>query len=243
LPHTLTADAEEVTYFLQTMRLVRVQTIAQTHNKRLTCREVHEAFFHTAAHLLLRHECIGLRRLGIRQHILERIAIVRDGLLQLRERLDGDQEIFHFLGRPAEGSTELLCLRSASLVRPQLGRSSVQLALTLYDVTRQPDRPVLLAEGAADGLADPPMGIGDKTQSTTRLELVHRTHQPQISLLNQVEKRHTTVAKARRHMNDETQIRLHHLRFGLVKLSLGARPGSVRSLQGWVLWLCPPGVL
>ena len=39
-------------------------------------------------------------------------------LLQLRERLDGDQEIFHFLGRPAEGSTEFLCTRSAALTRP-----------------------------------------------------------------------------------------------------------------------------
>ena len=76
------------------------------------------------------------------------------------------------------------------------------------------------------------MGIGDKAQSTPRLELVHRAHQPQIPLLNQVEKRHPTVAEARCHMNDETQVRLHHLRFGLVKLPLGARPGSGNSLQG-----------
>src|SRR5262249_26459437 len=136
LPHTLTADAEEVTDFLQTMWLVRVQTVAQTYNKRLAFREVHEALFHTAAHFLLRHEFIGLRRLSICQHILEGIAIIRDRLLQLRKRLDSDQEIFHFLGRPAEGSTEFLCLRSAALVRPQLGRGSVQLALTLNDVTR-----------------------------------------------------------------------------------------------------------
>jgi len=103
---------------LQTMRLVRIQTVAQTHNKRLAFREVFEAFFHAAADLLLRHEFIGLRRLGIRQQILERIAIVCDWLLQLGERLDGEQEIFHLLGRPTESSTEFLCARSAALTRP-----------------------------------------------------------------------------------------------------------------------------
>src|SRR5947208_685478 len=110
-------------------------------------------------------------------------------------------------------------------------------------MARQPDCTVLLADGTADGLADPPMSVGDKAQSTTRLELVHRAHEPEIPFLDQVEKRHTAVAKACRHMNDETQVRLHHLGFGLVKLSLGARPGPVRSLQGWVLWLRPPGGL
>src|SRR5262245_24858391 len=110
-------------------------------------------------------------------------------------------------------------------------------------MARQPDRTVLLADGAADSLADPPMGIGDKAQPTTRLELVHCAHQPQVPFLDQVEKRYTTVAKARRHMNDEPQVRLHHLCFGLVKLSLGAHPGPVSDLQGRVLWLRPPGIL
>jgi hypothetical protein len=107
------------------MGLVRVQTIAQAHNERLAFREVYEAFFHAAAHLLLRYKFIGLKRLGIRQHILECIALVRNGLLQLCERLHGDQEIFHLLRRPAEGGAEFLCLRSTALVRPELGRSSV----------------------------------------------------------------------------------------------------------------------
>ncbi len=76
---------------------------------------MHEAFSHPAAPVLLRHACIGRRRLGIRQHILERIALLRDGLLSLREWLDAVQEIFHFLGRPAKGGTAFQGLRSAAL--------------------------------------------------------------------------------------------------------------------------------
>src|SRR5947199_10424721 len=98
-------------------------------------------------------------------------------------------------------STKVLHTRTAALARPQLGRCGVQLALTLDHVTRQSDRAVLLANGAADGLADPPMGIGDKAQPTTRLELVHRTHQPQIPFLDQVEQRHTAVAIVQGAMN------------------------------------------
>jgi len=38
LPHTFTADAEAVANFLQTLRLVRVQTVAPPHNQGLACR-------------------------------------------------------------------------------------------------------------------------------------------------------------------------------------------------------------
>jgi len=50
-------------------------------------------------------------------------------------------------------------------------------------VTRQPDRPVLLTQRPADGLANPPVGIGDKSQSATWIKLVHRPHQPEIAFL------------------------------------------------------------
>ena len=63
-------------------------------------------------------------------------------------------------------------------------------------MTREPDRAVLLAEGPADGLANPPVGIGDKSQPAPRLKLVHRAHQPQIAFLNQVEQGHPAVAIA-----------------------------------------------
>ena len=89
------------------------------------------------------------------------------GWTAIRESLD-------FLRRPAEGRTEVLGTRRAALAFPQPGRCSAELALTLDHVTRQPDRVALLTEGPADGLANPPVGIGDKFQAALRLKLVYR---------------------------------------------------------------------
>ena len=135
-------------------------------------------------------------------------------------------------------------LRSWELgARPWRSHSLVAAARSLLwrsmHVTRQPDRAVLLAEGPADGLANPPVGIGDKAQSAPRLELVHRTHEPQIAFLDQIEQGHPAVAIAMRDMNDEPQVGLHHLGFGLIQLLLGAGPGPRGGLQRGVLRLRP----
>src|SRR4029453_1687911 len=116
-------------------------------NQGLGVGQVPEAGVHAAAHLLLCYEDLGLWGLGILQDILERRALVRDRRLYLGDGLDGDQELFDFLQRPAEGRTEVLGTRRAALAFPQPGRCSVELALTLDHVTRQPDRVVLLTEG------------------------------------------------------------------------------------------------
>src|SRR5713101_877271 len=243
LPHTLTTEAEDVTNCLETLRLVRVQTVAQPHNQGLAFGEVAEAGAHATAYLLCRHEHIGLRCLGILQDILERRAVVRDGMLQLGYRLDRDQELFDGFRRPAQGCTEFLGTRHVAMALPQLGRCSTQLTLTLNHVTRQPDCTVLLAQSTADGLANPPVGIGVKFHPATRLKLVYCPHQPQIPFLDQVEHRQATVAKAQRYMNDQPEIGLHHMGFGRVQGSLGPRPGPIGRMQGWILRLRPPSGL
>ena len=87
LPHTFTTEAEDVANLLEALRLVRVETVAQPHNQGLAFGEVAEAGAHATAHVRCRHEHLRLRGLGILQDILERRAIVRDGLLQLGEIL------------------------------------------------------------------------------------------------------------------------------------------------------------
>src|SRR2546428_8316290 len=133
------ADAVESTDVSETMRFVRVETIAQPHNHRLACGEVAEAFSHAAAYLLLHHKLIGLRRLGILHKILQRIATVRNCLLQLGDRLDGDQECFHLLRRPAECGAEFPGTRSAAMARPKPARSGIQLVLEPDNRARPPD--------------------------------------------------------------------------------------------------------
>jgi hypothetical protein len=124
LPHTFTADAEAVTNVLETLRLVRVQTVAPPHNQGLAWRERAEACFHATAYLRCRYERLGRRGLGILHDILERRAVVRDRLLQLDHGLGRDQELFDGLRGPAQGRTEFLGTRRVALALPEPGGCS-----------------------------------------------------------------------------------------------------------------------
>ena len=108
-------------------------------------------------------------------------------------------------------------------------------------MAREPNRAVLLVQGPADRLPNPPVGIGGKAPPAPRLKLVHRAHQPQIAFLNQVEERDPAVAIALGDVDDQAEIGLHHLRFGLVQRALGPRPGVIGRVQGGVRGVALPG--
>ena len=164
------------------MRLVRVQTIA-THDNSCAFREVHEAFFHAAAHLLLRHEFIG-----------------RNDRVSANTSWSASPSSVIGCCNCASGWTVIRRSSTSWGVQPRAALSScacgarpwfahslvAECAACSYARSRDSaaDCTVLLADGAADGLTNPPVRIGDKAQSTPRLELVHRAHQPQIPLLN-----------------------------------------------------------
>ena len=107
-------------------------------------------------------------------------------------------------------------------------------------MAREPDRAGLLADGPADSLANPPMRIGDKFHAALRLKLVDRAEQLD-AFLDQVEHRHAAVAIVQGAMNDQAEIGLDHLRFGLLQGSLGPRPGPRGRMQDGVRWLRLPG--
>src|SRR2546422_5490995 len=69
----------------------------------------------------------------------------------------------------------------------------------------------LIDSGTIDCLANPPGGIGPKTTATLTVKFLGRTHQPQVSLLDEVEKRDTGMAVLTRNSNHQTQIRLDQL--------------------------------
>ena len=162
-------------------------------------------------------------------------------LLERDQGLGDPQEVFHVLGRPAEGGTEGLGTRRATVALLQPGGCRVQGVLALHHMAREPNRAVLLVNSPADRLPNPPVGIGDKAPPAPRLKLVHGPHQPQIAFLNQVEERHPAVPIAQGNMNDQPEIGLHHQRFGLVQRVLGPRPGMIGRVQGGVLGIALPG--
>ena len=58
--------------------------------------------------------------------------------------------------------------------------------------------------------ADPPHGVGRKTQASLRLEFLDRADQADIAFLDQVHQRHAATDVAAGHRHDEAQIRFDH---------------------------------
>jgi hypothetical protein len=56
-------------------------------------------------------------------------------------------------------------------------------------VHRDADRARLVGDRARDRLADPPRGVGGELVAAAVFELVHRLHQADVALLDQVEER------------------------------------------------------
>jgi hypothetical protein len=57
----------------------------------------------------------------------------------------------------------------------------------LHHVDRDADGPATVGDGAGDGLADPPGGIGRELESAPVLESVHSLEETEVALLDQVE--------------------------------------------------------
>ena len=58
---------------------------------------------------------------------------------------------------------------------------------------RDPDCPRLLGEGAGDGLADPPGGGGGELEASVIVELLDRSDQAKVALLDQVQEAQATA--------------------------------------------------
>jgi hypothetical protein len=136
--------------------------------------------------------------LGRRDHgaVLDEVAEMRiflfaDGRLQ-RDGLLGDlQHLAHLGHRNVHALGNLFRRRLATELLHQLPRGADQLVDGLDHVHRNTDGARLIGDGAGDGLTDPPRRIGREFVAAAIFELVHRLHQADVALLNQVEELQT----------------------------------------------------
>ena len=66
----------------------------------------------------------------------------------------------------------------------------------------------LVGDAPADRLADPPRGVGGELEALAVVELLHRPHQPEVALLDEVEQRHPGALVALGDRHDEAQVGL-----------------------------------
>jgi hypothetical protein len=83
-------------------------------------------------------------------------------------------------------------------------------------VHRDADGAGLVGDGAGDGLANPPGGVGGELVAAAVLELVDRLHQADVALLNEVEELQAAVGVLLGDGDDQAQVGLDQLALGLL---------------------------
>ena len=81
---------------------------------------------------------------------------------------------------------------------------------------RDADGAGLIGDGAGDGLANPPGGVGRELVAAAVLELVDRLHEADVALLNEVEELQAAVGVLLRDGDDEAQVGFDQLALGLL---------------------------
>ena len=89
----------------------------------------------------------------------------------------------------------------------------------------------LVGDGARDRLPNPPGGVSGELVPPAVLELVHRLHQPDITLLDQVQKLQAAVGILLGDGNHQAQVGLDQLVLRRSGLSLAIDDGLERALQ------------
>jgi hypothetical protein len=104
----------------------------------------------------------------------------------------------------------------------ELALAAHDLVQLLDDVHGHADRARLVGKRTRDRLANPPGRIGRELEALAMVELLRRTHEPDRSLLDQVEEREALVAVPLRDRDDEAQVRFDHLLLRAVVAALDA---------------------
>ena len=92
-----------------------------------------------------------------------------------------------------------------------LARGPHQLVDRLNHVDRDTDRTGLVGDRARDRLPNPPCRIGREFIATAIFELIHRLHQTDIPLLNEVQELQAAIGVFLRDRDHEAEVGLHHL--------------------------------
>jgi len=105
--------------------------------------------------------------------------------------------------------------RLATEDRGQFGRRRLEALELLADFEGDTDRATVLLDGALEGLADPPGGVGRELEPALPVELLDGTEQAEGTLLDEVDHLDAAVLVATGPVQYEAQVRRDHLLLGL----------------------------
>src|SRR5438477_10202708 len=175
--------------------------------------------------LVVGDEVPEVRVLFFADRRLERDRLLRD-LHDLADLVGGDE---HALGDLFRG-------RFAAELLEQATRHADELVDRLDHVDRDADRPRLVRDRAGDRLADPPRRIRRELVALAVVELLDRTDEADVPLLDEVQEAHAAADVFLRDRHDEPKVRLREVVTGIVALldELVREPAQTALLVGVV---------
>ena len=118
-----------------------------------------------------------------------------------RRRQPGELGDLVELGRPVQGLQ-------------QLASGAGHLGDLLVDVHGEADGAGQLGQPAADGLTDPPHGVGRELEALGVVELLDSADQADVAFLDDVAERHAAVAELLGDRHDQPQVGAQHVVLG-----------------------------
>src|SRR5471030_270088 len=232
LADTLAGDVELLADLFQ--RMVGRHFDAETHAQylRLTRGQRIEHVLHDAAHRGVQRGVGRRQRVVVLDEVAEvRIVVVADWRLH-RNRLFGDlHDLTDLISRHLhlDGQGRRIWLGARFL--QDLTRNAVHLVDRFDHMHGNTDGAGLVGDRTGDGLAYPPRCIGRKLVAATVFELVHRFHQADVALLDQIEELQAAVGVFLGDRNDQAQVGLGHFALGLARLHFTSRHLAVDVAQ------------
>src|SRR6266496_1976524 len=232
LPDPLARDLEVLADLLE--RVVALLADAEAHPEHLLLAR-RERGEHLPRLLGQVHVDDRVRR-GDERLVLDEVAKVAvlflpDGGLEADRLLRDLEDLADLVERQLHLLRDLLRARLAPELMHEVAAGPDELVDRLDHVDADADRPRLVGDRAGDRLADPPRRVRRELVAPLVLELVHRLHEPDVPLLDEVEELEAAVRILLRDRDHEAQVRLDQLGLGPLRLVLALADGPVGPAQ------------
>src|SRR5512133_1812535 len=159
------------------------------------------------------------------------VLLLADGRLEADRLLRDLEDLAHLVERQLHLLRDLLRRRLAPELLHEVAARPDELVDRLDHVDGDADRPRLVGDGAGDRLADPPRRVRRELVAALVLELVHRLHEADVALLDEVQELQAAVRVLLRDRDDEAQVGLDELGLRPLRPALALADGAVGALQ------------
>ncbi len=142
------------------------------------------------------------------------VFVIADGGLHGDRFLGDFQDFADLVFRHLHAYSQLFGRGFPAHLLDHLTGDAVEFVNGFDHVHRDTDGAGLVRNGAGDGLTNPPGGVGGEFVTATIFEFVHRLHQADVALLDQVEELQAAVGVLLGDGDNQPQVGFHHLLFG-----------------------------